>query len=360
MSLLAAALAWAGAAVAVRRLGRGPDADPPAPETLPFVSIIVPARNEAHNLPALLASLDKLDYPAYEVIVIDDASSDGTSAVAASFGARVIAGRPLPDGWNGKNWACHQAAGEAKGEALLFTDADTVHRPDGLRRALGFMAARNADLVSALPRHRCPTAWEKLSGPFHALLLVATAHRAPKRRRLYAVGQFLLFRRSFYDRIHGHRSIAPLYPDDLSLANLTLARGGRFAFHAGRPFFEVRMYGSVPEFFAGWRRNFAAGLRQSRWTSALEVTLVIIALCAGGRPWAGPLYWAPAAIVLGVVALRQRHWGEFSIAGVLVFPAALAAYGAVTAAAVFDFLRGGKLLWKDRTLTGWAGEGTLP
>ena len=185
--ILAAALAWGGAAVALGRLGGRLEADPPAPSAFPGVSIVIPARDEEHNLPSLLASLRAIDYPAYEVIVVDDNSSDRTAAVAEAGGARVLRGLPLPPGWNGKNWACHQAVKIATGELLLFTDADTVHRADGLRRAVGFLEAKNADLVSALPYHRCPTWWERLLGPFHALVLVATAHRRPRPRRLYAV-----------------------------------------------------------------------------------------------------------------------------------------------------------------------------
>ncbi len=353
--IFSVAIAWAGAGVALCRLGRRRDAESPAPVSLPFVSILIPARNEAHNLPPLLASLKTIDYPAFEIIVIDDNSTDGTAQAAQDFGVRVMTGAPLPPGWNGKNWACHQAAAGAKGEIFLFTDADTIHRPDGLRRAVAFLTNRNADLVSALPFHLSPTMWERMMGPFHSLLLVATAHRSPRRNRLYAIGQFLLFRRSFYERLGGHASVAALYPDDLALANRTLELGGRFAFHAGIPFFDVRMYGGFTDFVQGWRRNFAAGLRLGHWTGATEVTLVIAALLAGGNPGAGLITWLPALLVAALIALRQRSWGEFSLTGAVLYPFALSVYSFVSVLAVIDLLRGGTLRWKGRALADWAG-----
>ena len=110
----------------------------------PRVSIVVPARNEEHNMPLLLDSLAKLDYPDYEVVVVDDRSTDRTAAVIAAFAnVRMVAGveRPTDIRWGGKQWACVQGAAAATGDLLLFTDADTVHEPDSLRRAVAAMAA---------------------------------------------------------------------------------------------------------------------------------------------------------------------------------------------------------------------------
>lgn len=350
---VAAALAWTGAAVAFRRIGLRRESEPPAVDgALPFLSIIIPARNEEANLPPLLSSLKAIAYPSYEVIVIDDGSTDRTAEVARSFGVRVLTSEPLPTGWNPKNWACRQAADAAQGELLLFTDADTVHRIDGPARAVRVMNAERADLLSCLPYHRCPTWWEKLTGPFHALVLVASAHRSPSHRRLFAIGQFLLFNRAFYRSIGGHAAVAAQYPDDLALANLCLEKGGAYRVFGGDPFFEVRMYSSFGDFVRGWRRNFQAGLRQTRASAAIDVTLVMAALLAGGRPegWAA---FIPLALVAGLVLFRQRAWGEFSAAGVLLLPFSLLLHVSITGLALWDWLRGGALQWKERELTGW-------
>lgn len=351
---LAAALAWSGAAVAVGRLGLRREPEPAAVDgPLPFLSIIVPARNEEKNLPPLLASLKGLDYPSYEVIVIDDGSTDRTAEVARSYGVRVLASPPLPTGWNPKNWACQQAADAAQGDLLLFTDADTIHRSDGPKRAVRVLRAAHADLLSCVPFHRCPAWWERLLGPFHAVVLVATAHRSPRPRRLFAVGMFLLFDRAFYRAIGGHAGVAAQYPDDLALANLCYEKGGAYRVFSGVPFFDVRMYATLGDFIRGWRRNFQAGLRQSRPSAAVEVTLVMAALLAGGRFDAGWPTLAPLAFVAALILARQRAWGEFSPLGVLLLPFSLLLHIGITALALWDWARGGAIQWKERELTGW-------
>ena len=100
------------------------------------VSVIIPARNEEHNLPTLLRSLASQPAKPREIIVVDDGSTDRTAEIARQLGATVIASQPLPDGWRGKTWACHQGAQAATGELLLFLDADTWFEPDGLARIL--------------------------------------------------------------------------------------------------------------------------------------------------------------------------------------------------------------------------------
>ena len=115
-------------------------------EPLPALSIIVPARNEAGNLRRLLPSLAKLAYNGgYEIIVVDDQSSDETAAVAAAYQARVVSLGHLPAGWLGKTNACHQGAAVAQGDWLLFTDADTVHAADGPGRAIAYAQAHKLD-----------------------------------------------------------------------------------------------------------------------------------------------------------------------------------------------------------------------
>jgi hypothetical protein len=348
-------MAWAGVVVAFRRLGwrRSASSRVPFAGPWPSVSIVVPARNEERNLPPLLESLRHLDYPSYEVLVIDDNSTDRTGAVAAGFDVRVLSAPARPAGWNPKNWACHEASRHATGEIILFTDADTVHRPGGLKEAVGRLRSEEIDLLSCLPYHRCPTWWERMLGPFHALVYVATAPRTPTRRRVFALGQFLLFKRGFYDGIGGHAAIASQYPDDFALANLCFEKGGRYRVFTGDPFFEVRMYASFVDFVKGTRRNFQAGMRQTRAIAGIDVTLVAAAMLAGGRPGMGWLTLVPAALILALVAKRQRAWGQFSPLGVLFFPIPVAIHAFCAALALWDWARGGAIQWKDRELTGW-------
>ena len=140
--LLVTLALWAAGFLLLRRLR--PCAEVSAPRPTPTVSIIIPARNEEHNLPTLLRSLAAQSVKPHEIIVVDDGSTDRTAEVARQLGATVIASQPLPDGWRGKTWACHQGAQAATGELLLFVDADTWFEPDGLARVLSayYQAAR--------------------------------------------------------------------------------------------------------------------------------------------------------------------------------------------------------------------------
>lgn len=319
----------------------------------PFVSIIIPARDEEKNLSVLLPSLKKLDYPHYEVIVIDDQSSDQTKKVALDFGFKVIEGTSPPAEWVGKNWACHQAMNVAQGELLLFTDADTFHRQDGLKKAVGYFLEKNAALMSALPYHRCVKFWEKLLGPFYAILLAATAPFTPKPRRLFAMGPYLMFSRDSYYLQGGHAAIKNLYPDDLMLANACLKKGGRYVLYYGDSPFEVRMYPTMKEFIMGWRRNFLAGIQQSTVLSFLEVVLIICAMLGAGKLGLGWPIWVPLSVCFMFLLAQQRMMGNFSFLGVLFYPLSILLFCIITAMSWFDYLNGNVLAWKGRSYQGW-------
>ncbi len=136
------------------------------------LSIIIPARNEEQNLPALLRSLATQAMRPCEIIVVNDASTDRTTEVAREFGARVINSQPLPEGWRGKTWACHQGAQAARGELLLFLDADTWFEPGGLRRVL---ADYDGGAFSVGPFHAVRRAYEDLSMFFNFNMTIGTS-----------------------------------------------------------------------------------------------------------------------------------------------------------------------------------------
>jgi chlorobactene glucosyltransferase len=141
------------------------------PRIYPMVSILVPARNEARNIARCVNSLLAQDYPSFELIVYDDQSSDATREILAGIasqqpGLKVVVGGPLPEGRMGKGWACSQLARQASGELLLFTDADTQHHPQTLRRIVTVLNGEAADLLSGFPCQKMASWGERLLVPF--------------------------------------------------------------------------------------------------------------------------------------------------------------------------------------------------
>jgi glycosyltransferase involved in cell wall biosynthesis len=201
----------------------------------PAVSVIVPARNEQACLGACLESLVRQTGVPFEIIVVDDHSTDRTSEIAHSFpGVRVMEAGPLPEGWTGKNNAVTAGAREARGQWLLFTDADTVHLSGSLARALAEAQARRVDLLSYSPEQIVKSFWEKAVMPV-IFAELASAYRPaevsdPKSSAAAANGQYLLIRRATYDAIAGHAAIASSLLEDVALAQ-AVKRSGRAILH---------------------------------------------------------------------------------------------------------------------------------
>jgi cellulose synthase/poly-beta-1,6-N-acetylglucosamine synthase-like glycosyltransferase len=236
-----------------------PVTDPTRP---PEVSVIIPARNEAASLGACLESIVTQQGIAFEIVVIDDQSTDATGEIAHSFpGVRVIESRQLPAGWVGKNHAMWQGAQVAKGGWLLFTDADTVHLPGSLRRSLEEAKEYGADLLSYSPKQEVHGFWE------HALMPVVFAELTrtyrtvdvndPTSRIAAANGQYLLIRRSVYDWVGGHQAIAGVLLEDVELARRVKQSGRPIRFRYGGDAVRTRMYRSFTQMWEGWTKNLA-------------------------------------------------------------------------------------------------------
>jgi chlorobactene glucosyltransferase len=226
----------------LKRLGQFP-----TPAACPRVSLLVPARNEARNIETCARSLLSQDYPDFEVIVLDDESTDGTGEILARAAAqdarlRVIHGQPLPAGWLGKNWACKQLSQAADGDYLLFTDADTRHDPAMLREAIAAATASKADLLSGMPQQEVKTWSEQLLVPllawsFMAFIPIALAERVRAAFLSVSIGQFLLFRRSAYAAIRGHEAVRDKVVEDFELARRIKQAGLQWRLLTPRPAF---------------------------------------------------------------------------------------------------------------------------
>ncbi len=226
---------------------------------MPRVSIIIPARNEAANLGRLLPSLLNLDYGSYEIIVVDDASTDATTALAGEFDAITVRSGGPPPGWTGKTYACHLGAMAATGEWLLFTDADTEHAALSLASLLGFALDRHLDALSVFPGHDCASFWERVMVPFAFQQFFAGVPGAdinnPREPSALANGQYFLIRRDVYDRVGGHDAVRGSIVEDVSLAHLIKARGARYAAARAEHLVFVRMYRGLTEIWQAFSKN---------------------------------------------------------------------------------------------------------
>ncbi|UCG24393.1 MAG: glycosyltransferase [Chloroflexota bacterium] len=321
-------------------------------DALPSLSIIVPARNEAHNLPRLLDSLQAVEYPGpFELIVVDDNSCDGTARVAEQAGARVIRLACLPDGWLGKPHACHQGASAARGDWLLFTDADTVHAPDGPVRAVALAERRQLDGLSAFIRQR-------LSGSLDRMALMAAYAGLfftlqPGQGVLN--GQFILLKRSVYETSGGFQSVASEPIEDVALGRYLRNMGYTAPLYRSDDVAAVQMYNDRKGLWQGLSRlgsGTLSWLGPGAILTALLITgtmVPILALVGSVRRGRKLLLVAVSwvAIALGFLPWARRFGSPWL--------APLAPFGAllVQAAGVwglFGRLTGRGIQWKDRSV----------
>ncbi len=279
------------------------------------MSVIVPARNEETCLGACLESLVAQTGVPFEIIVVDDHSTDRTREIAQSFpGVRVIEAGPLPEGWTGKNNAVTAGAGEARGQWLLFTDADTQHLPGSLARALAEAKAREVDLLSYSPEQMVESFWEKAVMPV-IFAELASAYRPsevsdPKSSAAAANGQYVLIKRVTYDAIGGHAAIASSFLEDVALALAVKQSGKRIFFRYGGDQVRTCMYRSFDQLREGWTKNLALlfpSPGRLALLRTLEFFLIVLSVAISLWNIVRDL-WQPAA-ACGLLALVL--WGIF-------------------------------------------------
>jgi hypothetical protein len=367
----------------------------------PSVSAIVPARNEEATIAAAVESL-AAQPEILEIIVINDQSTDGTGTQLERLSARhpqlhVLDTNALPPGWVGKNYAVSLGAAQARGEWLLFTDADGVHLPGSTARALADAAENAAGLVSYSPEQETRTWWEKALIPFVYTRLSRKYSLAevndPDSPAAAANGQYLLVRREDYQRIGGHAAVAGEVLEDVALARLAKRAGVRLYFASGNGIIRVRMYRTFGAMWQGWTKNLyplmgtrigttrgrmeearqaARGMGGPNREAAAEGTTggaIRGASSAVSRelfrvvPWI-PLLILPLVVlhliwgVLAIVLLAGRHAAYAADLRRNGFPASLALYylpGVVLYAAVllyseWRYMRG-SVAWKGREYT---------
>ena len=335
----------------------------------PLVSIIIPARNEGTNIDACVRSLLDSSYEPFEIIVVDDRSTDDTAqrveAIAASGGARgrvrLLHGAELPQGWFGKPWALVQGWRASRGALLLFVDADTRHTPEVVARSIAVLETERADLVTLLSRQEMRSFWERLIQPhvFAALASRVNDLQRINRTRVewdaIASGQYILTTRTAYETIGTHEAVKDSVVEDLALAQ-AYVRGSLdiFLVHAYE-FVTTRMYTGLAGIIEGWSKNLAIGVpkmmppwRVLRRVAPYIMWMPVLFWIVPPVLWLmGGWSWALATVIVSLAIWLFIYWLEGAPVGyALLYP-----FGAVMVAYIMirSAIRGSKKIeWRGR------------
>jgi chlorobactene glucosyltransferase len=349
----------------------------PAPADAPFISVCIPARNEGRNIGRCVGVLLAQTYPNYEVIVLDDRSTDVTPEILRRYADKdkrlqVISGSDLPAGWAGKPHALTQAVAAARGEWVCFVDADTFLMPEALSSVYLKAVATGADLFSIMTRQELGTFWEKAVMPLvMTALSVGFSPRKvndPHRKDAIANGQFIFIKRSVYDAVGGHAAIRSSIVEDKDLALLVKGAGYRLVLADGRQVVNTRMYTSLPEMWEGWTKNIYIGLRDDlgllvlgafgaflAFTAALLLPLWVlggILLVLQGGEIVNVLVLVEALLVWGYLLYLRGEAARgmsLSIWYGLTTPLGAGVFAAMMLTSAYRVLSGKGVTWKGRT-----------
>jgi chlorobactene glucosyltransferase len=340
------------------------------PRTAPFISVLVPARDEEENIGACLESLQKQDYPNFEILVLDDNSVDGTAGIVSRMAAadnriRLITGEPLPQDWAGKPFACYQLAQQAGGDWFLFVDADTVHAPRMLRSVLDAALKLKVSLLSGFPRQLAGSLPQKIAVPVIYFIILGWAplwliHRLKSHHPSVAIGQFLLFPRDEYWRIGGHKVVQSKILDDIWMGIEVSRHQGRHVAIDLSPVVSCNMYPTVGSMWSGLVRCIYS-------VTALSPAMLLVLIPIACLFYIGPFYWLWNAFFMTDTTLLWRGILVFQVTLIILIrwlvdnrfkePAIsawlhLLGIGYIFVVAIYSFGRwlvGAGVSWKERT-----------
>lgn len=330
----------------------------------PKISVLIPARNEEMRLRPCLSTLSDSDYPILEILVLDDHSTDGTAQLVAQRAKgdpriRLIAGNNLPEGWVGKPWACHQLAREAKGEYLLFVDADTRFSDITIAHAINLAHEQKADLISLWPFLESLTWSERLVIPFvHLFILFYLPHWARGSLRCFgaANGQFVLFRRDSYEKIKGHESVCDHMVEDIAIARNMREAGFKILNLDGTnpghsiALVRCRMYSRFSEVWEGFTKNlypsFEGNFPAFCFFQLTQIVIFLTPFLLLLTPFRAPLVWTEIAIIFAL-RLSLAHRFRQSYLGAILHPLGQILVLLIAFNSWIQSLRG-RLPWKGR------------
>jgi 4,4'-diaponeurosporenoate glycosyltransferase len=322
-------------------------------------SIIIPARNEELTIGNLLSSIQKQFIQPFEVIVVNDGSKDRTKAIAEEFGATVVDTPPLPNGWNGKSWACWNGAEASKGEFLLFVDSDTWFEQAGLLRICEtYQQQQCQGVLSIHPFHKMNSGYETLSMMFHLIVFASTSVThllSGLVRPSGGFGQCFLCTRDVYQRIGGHEAIKGDMVEHFALSQRAKKCGELVVAASGSNAISMRMYGNgLSELFYGWSKSFASGAKStniillvlsSLWITSLASFVIHSPVMVWTDPYIYMIQYFSLSIYLYLILSRI---GNFTIIETLLFPVHILFFVMTFSHSVFTTFLTKNTKWKDR------------
>jgi len=341
-----------GMASSRRRMDLLHKAAQPIPQPLPKVTIIIPAKDEGERIRQCLASALAQDYPRFDVLAVNDRSTDATGRVMDEMAAadprlKVLHIDSLPASWTGKNHALFRAASQADGQWLLFIDSDVILQPSVLSTTLRIAIARRYDMLSLILRQDTHGIWESALVPI-ASAAFGTAYmmglsNSESNNCFFGNGQYMLFDRKIYDQIGGHEAVKSQFNEDMALARLMKQARLRPRMAWGTELGSVRMYDSLPTIMRGWSRIFFGSSCGSPWRSLAVMFFILIGCYSAfiaaiwgvyrfahpigilnGIPWiiTAGFHWTLMTVQIGIIyrwmGARAIYAAAFSITGLFV------------------------------------------
>jgi chlorobactene glucosyltransferase len=316
------------------------------------------------------------NYPNFEIVAVDDWSKDSTLKILKELASRhnnlqVIEGNPVPEDWVGKSYALWRGVEQAKGDWLLFVDADTASPPYMLTSVINYVEENKIDMLSISPFQVLETFWERVIQPVVlSHIYYAFPYKKindPKSKIAAANGQFILIRQSVYKPIGGHLAVKNRIVEDVALANLVKGRGYRLHFVRGKRLIKTWMYTNFGEIWEGWTKNLFFGLGR-KWTRVI-FSVVILLACGFIPPilftWSAVkiffqgAYTLPALLILAestflLVLIVYNFWRQgtklFAIPGYYSFtvPLGILIYVAIILSSAYKVVSGMGVTWKER------------
>lgn len=328
--------------------------------SFPFISVLIPARNEEMNIEECLNSVLCQSYPSYEIIVLNDHSVDSTGDILKKMEDRneslkVIEGLPLPSSWLGKNWACSQLAAHSSGKLLLFIDADVNLSPDALSSAAGLFEQHGLKMLSCFPTQRVISLGEHLTVPsMHWILLaflpLKNVLTSPSVSFIAASGQFIMFERDAYFKAGGHETVANEVVEDMALARLLKKQTGKVMTALGGKDVSCRMYRSFIEGLQGFSKNFYPGFQAPAPVFLLIVAVLIASALAPYYLVFDSYVFLPALILILLTRLFISLAGsQNSLVNVLMHPFQMMVLALLGIYSVI-INKKKKVLWKGRRI----------